>query len=168
MSLNTNNEININDEWTKFINTDYNLINMNSATNYYDDDDEDADDEDIDSEMNLKHNCEENISANLNFEINSHTVGGNSYIPKCSDIYISTKTKIAYLNMPINLNKVFWEINVLKYMEPKNGVIKKQMKFNSTTLEELDDQKVQSCINYVKKKMESDQYNLNEGSINEC
>ena len=27
--------------------------------------------------------------------------------PKCSDIYISTQTKIAYLNMPIALYKVF-------------------------------------------------------------
>ena len=28
-------------------------------------------------------------------------------IPKCSDIYISTKTKIAYLNSNINLEKYF-------------------------------------------------------------
>ena len=35
--------------------------------------------------------------------------------PKCSDIYISTKTKIAYLNSEINLINVFWEIPVIKY-----------------------------------------------------
>jgi len=35
--------------------------------------------------------------------------------PKCSDIYISTKTKIAYLNTPINLSEVFWKIPVMPY-----------------------------------------------------
>ena len=35
--------------------------------------------------------------------------------PKCSDIYISTKTKIAYLSTPINLSEVFWKIPVMPY-----------------------------------------------------
>ena len=30
-------------------------------------------------------------------------------MPKCSDIYISTQTKIAYLKQPIKLNTVFWK-----------------------------------------------------------
>ena len=51
--------------------------------------------------------------------------------PKCSDIYISTKTKIAYLNSPINLTEVFWQIPVIKYEIPMEGVIKKQIKINS-------------------------------------
>jgi hypothetical protein len=42
------------------------------------------------------------------------------------------------LNNPINLNDLFWQIPVLKYMEPKNGIIKKQMKFNSSNQSELD------------------------------
>ena len=58
-------------------------------------------------------------------------------IPKCSPLNISTKTKIAYLNVPIDLSQVFWQIPVLKYHEPKSGVVKKQMKFNSTTPEEV-------------------------------
>ena len=150
MSLNTNNEININDEWKNFITTGYNSINLQSATNYYDNNsNSDIDDDEDDYTVNnLKHLCEENISAKLDFEINSQTVD-NSYIPKCSNIYISTKTKIAYLNMPIDLNKIFWEINVLKYMEPKNGVIKKQMKFNSINIEE---------INSIKQKLEMVEY----------
>ena len=59
--------------------------------------------------------------------------------PKCSDIYISTKTKISYLNQKINLNDVFWKINLIKYSEYKEGVIKKQMKFNSLSKEELEE-----------------------------
>ena len=59
--------------------------------------------------------------------------------PKPNDIYISTKSKIAYLNVStINLYDIFWKIPVLDYGDPVNGVIKKQMKFNSTTEEELN------------------------------
>lgn len=64
---------------------------------------------------------------------------GRSDAPKSGEIYISTKSKIAYLNNPINLIDVFWKIPVIPYATPSNGVIKKQMKFNSTTIEEVDD-----------------------------
>lgn len=58
--------------------------------------------------------------------------------PKSSDIYISTKTKISYLDRKINLHKVFWDIPIIPYHIPKIGVVKKQMKFNSASQEELD------------------------------
>ena len=58
---------------------------------------------------------------------------------KCTDLYISTQTKISYLNMPIILNDVFWQIPIIPYHTPHNGVVKKQMKFNSTLPEEVDD-----------------------------
>ena len=58
--------------------------------------------------------------------------------PKVTDIYISTKSKIAYLNQEIDLRRIFWNIPVIPYAKPCNGVIKKQMKFNSATQEELD------------------------------
>jgi len=58
--------------------------------------------------------------------------------PKCSDIYISTKTKISYLDSPIDLEEVFWKVSVNSYFLPDDGVIKKQMKFNFKTQEELD------------------------------
>jgi len=57
----------------------------------------------------------------------------------CTELYISTQTKISYLNMPIVLNDVFWKIPILPYHMPSNGVVKKQMKFNSNTQEEVDD-----------------------------
>ena len=46
-------------------------------------------------------------------------------MPKCSDIYISTQTKIAYLNKTIDLYK-FLELPVLDYHIPENGIIKKK------------------------------------------
>jgi len=62
----------------------------------------------------------------------------SAFSPKCSDIYISTKTKIAYLNTPIDLMKIFWNIPVLLYQERKEGVIKKQMKVNCLNEEEIN------------------------------
>ena len=128
MKLNKEIKDSVNDEWQNFISSSF-------KNNDYE----------IDSESD----DEENISANLLEELNNFEVDNINNlhtIPKCSTIYISTKTKIAYLNKPIDLNTIFWEIPVIKYMEPKNGVIKKQMKFNSTTQIEL---------NNIKKKLEN-------------
>jgi hypothetical protein len=51
---------------------------------------------------------------------------------KISPIYISTKTKIAYLNKPVNIYDAFWKVPVQHYYERKEGVIKKQIKFQTT------------------------------------
>jgi TATA-box binding protein (TBP) (component of TFIID and TFIIIB) len=103
----------VDDEWQKFISSGY--------------DDDSSSDEEINSVLNEQ--CEEIISANLSLNLDA---------PKASEIYISTKTKIAYLTMPIDLKNIFWEIPIIYYAKPENGVIKKQMKFNSLTQEELD------------------------------
>jgi TATA-box binding protein (TBP) (component of TFIID and TFIIIB) len=52
--------------------------------------------------------------------------------PKCTPLYVSTKTKISYLSKPIDIHDVFWKIPVLKYAVPQEGAIKKQMKFSTT------------------------------------
>jgi TATA-box binding protein (TBP) (component of TFIID and TFIIIB) len=66
-------------------------------------------------------------------------VGDLNKVPKCSPIYISTKTKISFLNMPIDIKKVFWEIPIMSYASQSPGIIKKQIKFSCTTKEELDE-----------------------------
>lgn len=91
--------------------------------------DESSDDEEV-NEI-LKQTTEEFISANLSADFTSEA-------PKATNIYISTKTKIAYLNTTIDLKQIFWKVPVIPYAKPCNGVIKKQMKFNSATQEELD------------------------------
>lgn len=58
--------------------------------------------------------------------------------PQCTPIYISTTTKIAYMNLPIDIRRVFWEIPVLRYIDPVEGVIKKQIKFSTTERTEYD------------------------------
>jgi hypothetical protein len=70
-------------------------------------------------------------------------------IPKASDIYISTKSKIAYLNREIDLKPVFWGVPISPYSTASNCVIKKQMKFNSLFKEEIDD---------IKERLEKESY----------
>lgn len=66
-----------------------------------------------------------------------YSMPSNTPVPEPSPIYISTKSKIAYLNGPIDLN-VFWNIDVIPYATPSNGIIKKQIKSNTTTIEEFE------------------------------
>jgi len=58
-------------------------------------------------------------------------------IPKGTELYISTKTKIAYLSSPIDLAEVFWKVDILPYHLQQEGIVKKQMKFNFTDEEHL-------------------------------
>ena len=58
-------------------------------------------------------------------------------IPKCSDIYISTQTKIAYLSEQVDLNDIFWKLNILPYQIPDIGIIKKSIKINNVNREEV-------------------------------
>jgi len=108
--------MNIDLEWENFI----------SSTN----DDISSDDEEVDIDNLLQNKANDFVSANI--AMNIHSVA-----PKATNIYISTKTKIAYLNMTIDLKKIFWDIPIIPYYKVSNGVIKKQMKFNSTEKEEL-------------------------------
>jgi len=119
---------NIDEEWKKFIMTN----------DVCDSDYDSCDDFETMNTKNMDVNSEKIVSANLHEELDFQNISENN-IPKSTNIYISTKTKIAFLNQPIDLKQMFWIIPVLQYMEPKNGVIKKQIKFNSITEEELFD-----------------------------
>lgn len=101
-------------EWENFLSSKYDDTSSDDETNS-----NNIEDEDI-------------ISADLCQDINNEC-------PKASDIYISTKTKIAYLNSFIVLKDIFWQIPIMPYALPRNGVVKKQMKFNSMSQDELDD-----------------------------
>ncbi len=59
-------------------------------------------------------------------------------MPKCSDIYISTKTMISYLNKQIDIQNVFWQIAIMKYGVASCGVIKKQMKISFKNKEDVE------------------------------
>lgn len=59
--------------------------------------------------------------------------------PVCEDLYISTKTKVLYLNQQIDIHRIFWLIPIIEYWEKKEGVIKKQMKIVSKSREEFEE-----------------------------
>ncbi len=80
----------------------------------------------------------ENILDNIESEktinyVNNLQRTNVNEIPKCSELYISTKTKISYLNKNnIDIKNIFWKIPILDYSSPKNGIIKKQIKYSTT------------------------------------
>ncbi len=75
------------------------------------------------------------IDTNCNIK-NSELV---SSVPKASDIYISTKTKILYLNHSIDLYNLFWKLNIIPYDNNEEGIIKKQIKIISLNNSELEE-----------------------------
>ena len=52
-------------------------------------------------------------------------------VAKFSELFISTKTKVLFLNQPIDIATIFWKIPIVEYWKPECGVIKKQMKIVS-------------------------------------
>jgi len=57
--------------------------------------------------------------------------------PECKDLYISTKTKLLYLNQSnIDVAHIFWSVPIVEYWKPGEGVIKKQMKVAAQSKEE--------------------------------
>jgi TATA-box binding protein (TBP) (component of TFIID and TFIIIB) len=78
----------------------------------------------------------ENFMDNTTEEPDNVVFTRDTEAPIASDIYISTKSMIAHLNQEIDL-KIFWDIPVIPYSKPVNGIIKKQIKYNSQTPEEL-------------------------------
>ena len=70
--------------------------------------------------------------------------------PVFEDLYISTKTKVLYLNQEIDIHRIFWLIPIIEYWRPVEGVVKKQMKIVSKTKEEFEEyqQKLQGNYYY--------------------
>ena len=69
-------------------------------------------------------------------DINNQIV--NNDVPKCEDLYISTTTKVLFLNQSIDIQDIYWKIPMIDYWKPEEGVIKKQIKIVSTTKEDFD------------------------------
>lgn len=91
---------------------------------------------------NYKSDDEEKKSSRMNSAEMFNTLPVE--VPSCSPIYISTKTKISFLNTPIDIKKVFWDIPIMPYASQCSGIIKKQIKFSCTTREELEEIEAQT------------------------
>ena len=100
---------------------------------------------DVDADTHTNANTDTDKLGSLSGSRDGDVLGGVSHSvcdkivkrPKCGSLYVSTKTKISYLSHKINLADVFWKVSVIPYHIPCEGVVKKQMKFNSLCEEEL-------------------------------
>jgi hypothetical protein len=125
---------NMDEEWKLFM--------VSSSRNIYEDGGVEEEERDLLEEKQEKED-----------KIHREKIFNKEEMPPCSPISISTKTKISYLNVPCDLHALFWKIPVLEYSERKNGVIKKQMKFNSFAMEE-----VEFIENQLRKELYYDNY----------
>jgi hypothetical protein len=72
-------------------------------------------------------------------------------LPDYDELYISTKTKVLFLNQEIDIHNIFWKIPIIEYWLPTNGVVKKQIKIVSKTPEEYEEYKIKlENIGYFK------------------
>lgn len=81
---------------------------------------------------------DEQVIEDINENVNLEEINTLLTCPKATDIYISTKTNIAFLNTNIDLATIFWKIPIIRYGMPTEGIVKKQMKFNFTSRDELN------------------------------
>jgi hypothetical protein len=49
-------------------------------------------------------------------------------MPEPTNIYISTKSKLGYLDATFDIKKTFWDIPIIEYWKPEEGIVKKQIK----------------------------------------
>jgi hypothetical protein len=113
--------MNIDTEWSNFL------------TNTYDDEEDDVSSE---PSCDILYDEFNDKSGELNSTKETPMLS-DCDVPEPTNIYISTKSKIAYLTQTVDLN-IFWRIPIMSYSTPKNGVIKKQLKVKSETPEELE------------------------------
>jgi len=73
----------------------------------------------------VESNIEPNKSKNVEF---IDLQNDDTSIPKSTELYISTKTKIGYFEKELDIANIFWKIDVIPYQQISKGIIKKQMK----------------------------------------
>jgi hypothetical protein len=75
--------------------------------------------------------------------INNKAVDESTIIPEltapaCEELYISTTTKVLFLNQPIDIANIFWKLPIIDYGTPSDGIVKKQMKIVCNSEEEFN------------------------------
>lgn len=74
-----------------------------------------------------------------------------SQAPEPMPLYISTKSIITYFNTPIDIHRMFWNLEVHPYTTAAECVLKKEIKLTSNTPEEVEEIKRKIAdIPYVK------------------
>ena len=120
--------LNIDDEWSKFIANQSGTGFGNIVTNNYC----------MQPPQPTIHSYDNNMNKS-NLGISSEDA--DLIAPICDELYISTTTKVMFLNQSIDINHIFWNIPIIEYWQPHGGILKKQIKIVSTTIEEYEDYK---------------------------
>ena len=120
--------LNIDDEWSKFIANQSGTGFGNIVTNNY-----------CMQPPQPTINSYDNNMNKSNLGISSEDA--DLIAPICDELYISTTTKVMFLNQSIDINHIFWNIPIIEYWQPHGGILKKQIKIVSTTIEEYEDYK---------------------------
>ena len=95
-------------------------------------------DDEWDSFLSVQNECGFSSSKTSFIENNNIVDEISGDVPECQDLYISTTTKVLFLNQIIDIQTIYWKIPITDYWKPESGVIKKQIKIVSKTQEELD------------------------------
>jgi len=111
----------IDDEWMNFLQHEMSLLSLNTTS--------------IKSAKPLSELADEIVDSD------DETRPVDPDVPLCDPLYISTKTKVLFLNQEIDIQNIFWKIPIIEYWRPMEGVVKKQMKIVSKTKEEYDEYK---------------------------
>jgi hypothetical protein len=72
-----------------------------------------------------------------NLEKKDNELSKNISKPIFSNLYISTKTKICYLNQEIDIHNLFWKLKLINYNDFSEGIIKKQIKVSCLNNDEV-------------------------------
>ena len=143
----------VDDEWSRFmssqssINTGLGYTSISSHTN--------QNTVKIKKALKIKTTPENDINSNNSSCFDEPAIAVSDVVPSglpiCEDLYISTKTKVLFLNQHVDIHGVFWKIPINEYWRPMDGVVKKQMKIVSKTPEEYEEyrQKLQDVPYYV-------------------
>ena len=114
---------NIDSEWKNFLKT----LDTNISSGYC-----------ISSDDNDDNSNTPDFSDDVDNEPNSNIVEDFRRMP-CEELYISTQTRIFFLNVHhLDVNKIFWNIQVIPYFQTIDGVIKKQIRLVCKTKEEYE------------------------------
>ena len=110
----------VDDEWQMFLADD--SLNENENEN-----------EDFNFDLDVDENEDnENMIAEDNKNMSAVTTA--------TDLYISTKSKIAYLSATeVDIYTIFWELPIIPYTLPEEGFVKKQIKINCSSLKETEE-----------------------------
>jgi len=113
----------IDSEWDVFLQNQFNPFSNDSLAETQ----QSKNEEDINKKIDVGNNNNTNIS----------TVNKADTVV-CEDLYISTQTRIFFLNInKVDVMYLFWNIPAISYSEPRDGIIKKQIRIISNSRDDF-------------------------------